>query len=149
MKEALAGPDAMDALTADYQQLFIGPFALKAPPWGSAYLDFERGLFGSSTLELREWMRKNGITTEVPSSEPEDHIGYMLLLLGFLADNRPDLIEEYLAGHLTTWAHRFCELLKDGAKTSFYRGLALLTDTTLRAIAESLSIVTPTRRLYR
>src|SRR5471030_2179530 len=40
-----------------YQRLFIGPYALPAPPWGSVYLDKDNVLFGTSTLALRRWMR--------------------------------------------------------------------------------------------
>jgi len=149
IKERLDTSNSIADMTADYQQLFIGPFSLKAPPWSSAYLDYEGVLFGSSTLELRAWMRKNGITTEVPNNEPEDHIGYMFLLLSWLTDERPNLIEEFISQHLAPWSPRFCEKLKAGAKTPFYQGLALLTKTTIESIVEAFSIKVATRPLYR
>lgn len=62
------------------QRLFIGPWALPAPPWGSVWLDKESVLFGDSTLALREWMRATGIALSEQRSEPEDHFGTLLLL---------------------------------------------------------------------
>lgn len=50
-----------ETLAQAYQRLFVGPYALPAPPWGSVYLDHENVLFGNSTLDLREWMLENGI----------------------------------------------------------------------------------------
>ncbi|MDU4228810.1 MAG: molecular chaperone TorD family protein, partial [Klebsiella grimontii] len=44
-----------EPLAEAWQRLFIGPWALPAPPWGSVWLDKESVLFGDSTLALREW----------------------------------------------------------------------------------------------
>lgn len=41
-----------------WQRLFVGPYALPSPPWGSVWLDRESVLFGDSTLALRQWMRE-------------------------------------------------------------------------------------------
>ncbi|VFS18886.1 anaerobic dimethyl sulfoxide reductase maturation protein (twin-arginine leader-binding protein) [Escherichia coli] len=41
-----------------WQRLFVGPWALPSPPWGSVWLDRESVLFGDSTLALRQWMRR-------------------------------------------------------------------------------------------
>lgn len=41
-----------------WQRLFVGPWALPSPPWGSVWLDRESVLFGDSTLALRQWMRE-------------------------------------------------------------------------------------------
>ncbi len=55
---------AEETLPEAWQRLFIGPWALPAPPWGSVWLDKESVLFGDSTLALRQWMRENGIALE-------------------------------------------------------------------------------------
>ncbi|MCZ0778023.1 Tat proofreading chaperone DmsD, partial [Klebsiella pneumoniae] len=64
---------AEETLPEAWQRLFIGPWALPAPPWGSVWLDKESVLFGDSTLALRQWMRENGIALEADGNEPEDH----------------------------------------------------------------------------
>lgn len=69
-----------EPLPQAWQRLFIGPWALPAPPWGSVWLDKENVLFGDSTLALREWMRANGIGHATQGQEPEDHFGTLLLL---------------------------------------------------------------------
>ena len=55
-----------------WQRLFVGPWALPSPPWGSVWLDRESVLFGDSTLALRQWMREKGIQFEMQQNEPED-----------------------------------------------------------------------------
>ena len=149
MKASLFPEIAKNDLLDDYQQLFIGPFSLKAPPWGSAYLDYEGVVFGSSTLSLRAWLRDNGITSAAADNEPEDHVGLLLLLLAWLADERPDLVVDFLAEHFLPWAPRFCELMATGAKTPFYQGLAALTTTTLEGMKSELGITPVSCNLYR
>ncbi len=62
---------ADEPLRDAWQRLFIGPYALPAPPWGSVWLDRESVLFGDSTLALRQWMRENAIAFEMQQNEPE------------------------------------------------------------------------------
>ena len=72
MHEGLAEGTKSDAL--------VGPLAKPAPPWGSVYTDKDMVVFGASTMQLRDWMRRNGIAIEKgESDEPEDHIGTMLV----------------------------------------------------------------------
>ncbi len=78
---------AEETLPEARQRLFIGPWALPAPPWGSVWLDKESVLFGDSTLALRQWMRENGIALEADGNEPEDHFGTVLLPGGMVVRN--------------------------------------------------------------
>ena len=59
-----------EPLAEAWQRLFIGPWALPAPPWGSVWLDKENVLFGDSTLELREWMRLNVMRRAINAAIP-------------------------------------------------------------------------------
>ncbi|STW79496.1 oxidoreductase component of anaerobic dehydrogenases, Functional role page for Chaperone protein TorD [Klebsiella michiganensis] len=77
-----------EPLADAWQRLFIGPWALPAPPWGSVWLDKESLLFGDSTLALREWMRANGVGLSEQRAEPEDHFGTLLLLAAWLCGIR-------------------------------------------------------------
>src|SRR5471032_1233398 len=115
-----------------FQRLFVGPYALPAPPWGSVYLDRESVLFGDSTLELRDWMRLHGIELHKVQAEPEDHIGLMLMMSAWLAENSPELLEEFLATHLFTWVFRYLALLEQGAEHPIYQAIARLTKVTLQ-----------------
>ncbi len=117
-----------------YQRLFIGPYALPAPTWGSVYLDKENVLFGESTLSLRRWLRENGITMQQPGNEPEDHIGMLLLLSAWLAEQgQGESLDILLARHLFPWCFRFLDLLEIHAGHPLYLGVAKLARITLRA----------------
>jgi TorA maturation chaperone TorD len=141
--------DERKVLAREYQRLFIGPHHFEAPSWGSVYLDKDQVLFGCSTLELRQWMRANGITINEDKREPEDHIGKMLLLLGWLAREKPELIREFLAEHLMPWTPRYLDLLRADARQPFYTGLAALTQVTLRGVVEVLDVQVKSKRLFR
>jgi len=136
------------ALVREYQRLFIGPQHFNAPAWGSVYLDRDSVLFGTSTIELCVWMRAGGITVNESERVPADHIGKMLLLLAWLAEEKPDLVPEYLAVHLMPWAPRYLELLKGDAGNPFYEGLALLTSVTLESICLELGVVPVKKQLF-
>ena len=86
---ALFAREDDEPLPEAWQRLFIGPWALPAPPWGSVWLDKESVLFGDSTLALREWMRVTGIALSEQRSEPEDHFGTLLLLAAWLCESPP------------------------------------------------------------
>lgn len=142
---------APDTLTAEYRRLFVGPAPKAAPPWGSVYTDKDQVVFGASTLELRDWLRRNGIAVNRTddSDEPEDHIGTMLVLLAWLADEKPPAVEEYLRDHLLPWAPHFLELMEGAADLPFFQSLAALTRLTLTGAQEQLGLEVETPRFYR
>src|SRR5471032_3255506 len=132
-----------------FQRLFVGPYALPAPPWGSVYLDRESVLFGDSTLDLREWMRDHGIEPNRTQAEPEDHIGLMLMMSAWLAENSPALLNEFLAMHLFPWSFRYLTLLEEGAAHPLYQSLAQLTRITLTGWQQQCTHAVVEHELYR
>lgn len=149
MVEGLAAGADNDDLVWEYRRQFVGPGRFPAPPWGSVYTDRECVIFGESTLALRAWMRRAGINRTTDERTPEDHIGLMLAMLAFLAQNRPELVDEYLRDHLLTWAPHYLEVLEGATTHPFYRGLAQLTRASLEGLgaARELSVTLP--RFYR
>lgn len=108
MREGLVAGADNEELVWEYRRLFVGPGHLPAPPWGSVYTDHECVIFGEATLALRAWMRACGIERTTDERTPEDHIGLMLALLSFLAVERPELVDDFLAticllGRRTIW----------------------------------------------
>lgn len=138
-----------DDLVWEYRRLFVGPDRLPAPPWGSVYTDRECVIFGESTLALRAWMRHHNILRTVDENTPEDHIGLMLGLLAFIAQTRPELIDEYLTEHLLTWAPHYLDALEKSTTHTFYQGLARLTRATLNGIGECRNLTVTVPRFYR
>src|SRR5688572_28521530 len=139
---------ASESLDDAYQRLFIGPYSLPAPPWASVYLDKESVLFGDSTLALRQWMRENGIEPHLEQAEPEDHIGLLLMMSAWLAENSPSLLDEFLTEHLFPWAGRYFELLRQKAEHPFYLGVAVLAESTLQGWKQQRSLEAPVVDLY-
>lgn len=144
-----ATADACEGLTWEYRRLFVGPGKKAAPPWGSVYTDRECVVFGESTLKLRAWMRTSGVASTDGSAEPEDHIGRMLLLMAWIARNKPELLEEYLQDHLLTWSDHYLEQLEAAAEHPFYQGLASLTRRSLQGVQEGLQLTVIRPRFYR
>lgn len=142
------GIDTED-LIWEYRRLFIGPEQKPAPPWGSVYTDHECVVFGASTLALRQWMREKGIGRIADTETPEDHIGLMIVLLAWLAENKPEVVEEYLSDHLLTWSSHFLNQLTKAARHPFYKGLALLTKASLEGIQATLRLEVTYPRYYR
>ena len=136
-------------LTEQYQNLFIGPNELVAPPWGSVYLDPECVIFGNSLLALRDFLNCHQIAFQAQQDEPEDHIGLMLMLAAYLAETRPHLLVKFLSQHLLTWAPHFLTKLANVENHPFYQGLAQLTLITLDDWKQKLSLSVPDVRFYR
>jgi len=140
--------EAEESAGQAYQRLFIGPYALPAPPWGSVYLDKESVVFGDSTLALRQWMRENHIEPLLTQAEPEDHIGLLLMMCAWLAENSPSLLNEFMAQHLLPWSGRYLELLHQKSEHPLYQGVALLAGSTLSGWQQQLALKIPSADLY-
>jgi TorA maturation chaperone TorD len=148
MQEGLAAD--FDALLWEFRRLFsTGPVRKPAPPWGSVYTDVEPVIFGATTLELRSWMKEQGIAFKSSERVPEDHIGLMLLLMAWIAEDRPELLEEYLRLHLLTWSSHFFEQLKAATSHPFFQGLAGLTSASLEGLRVQAALVVDYPRFYR
>ncbi|WP_145493278.1 Tat proofreading chaperone DmsD [Yersinia aleksiciae] len=134
---------------AAWQRLFIGPYALPAPPWGSVYLDKENVLFGDSTIKLRDWMAQQQVEVTLAQQEPEDHFGLLLMMAAWLAEHQPADLPVLLAGHLLPWGYRYLALLQADANHPFYQGLAELTTLTLTHWQDELQVTPAVVELYR
>ncbi|MBO8134810.1 Tat proofreading chaperone DmsD [Dickeya fangzhongdai] len=125
-------PGYDETLSVAWRRLFNSGEEVPAPPWGSVYLDRQNVLFGDSTLALRRWLRDLGIEPRCDRHEPEDHIGLMLMLAAWCAENQPDSLAELLTEHLLPWATRYLDLLECHCRHPFYQGVARLTRITLQ-----------------
>lgn len=139
---------SIEERASEYKRQFVGPGHFEAPAWGSVYLDKDQVVFGTSELELHQWMRTNGIESHEEHREPTDHIGKMLALLGWLARERPTLVGSFLGEHLMPWAPRYFDLLEASAHHPLYQGLAVLSRTTLTCTVEELGVHVASKQLF-
>ena len=139
-----------DDLLWEYRRLFVGPGAKPAEPWGSVYTDHDGVIFGESTLALRSWMRRNGVARIAGGEgDPDDHIGLLLLMMAWIARNRPDLLCEFLQLHVLTWSSHYLEKLQQAANHALFKGLAVLTRASLEGIQGHFAIDVEYPRYYR
>lgn len=139
-----------EPLADAWQRLFIGPWALPAPPWGSVWLDKESVLFGESTLALRQWMRENHIAFDTRQNEPEDSFGALLLMAAWLAQNHNLAARDaLLAWHLLPWSGRFLRVFTDNAQHPFWQALGELTQLTLAEWQSQLLMPVAQKPLFR
>jgi TorA maturation chaperone TorD len=142
----------------DYTRLFTGMRNLPVVPWESVYFSDERLVFQESTLKVRSWYRRYGLESIDLYKEPDDHIGLEISFVGHLAGlaltalQREDSNEvnqklnaqrEFLAEHLILWAPLWSSLMIEHARTSFYRGVALLTRGMMLELAAIYELKVP------
>jgi len=134
-------PLDLGSLESDYTQLFIlGKPATSL--WQSAFVSPEHMLFQPSTLKSREWYKKYDLQLKRLYTEPDDHVGLMLIFAGFLADKAvktedPDVLndfENFCSEQILSWAPQWCDQVVLAARTDFYKGLALLAKGVLKSL---------------
>jgi len=138
-------------LQIDHARLFIGPYKLLAPPYGSVYLE-DGVLMGNSTVDVEDFYREEGM--EASDQEVPDHIAaeleFMYVLIGkeieaveagdFDTANRYRQKQKaFLGVHLGAWTAEFADRVQQNAQTEFYRTLGLLTDQFVREDLQLLS----------
>ncbi|EGB16301.1 cytoplasmic chaperone TorD family protein [Pseudodesulfovibrio mercurii] len=99
----------------DFNRLFVGPMAVPAPPYASAY-QVEPALMGGPTLDVREAYRALGLRVPDQGRTPDDHLAFELDLAAALPgpgegaadDPVPAEVREWLMGeHLPGWVPAF------------------------------------------
>lgn len=138
MQAALSRATAED-LVVEHTRLFVGPYHVLAPPYGSVYLEPGRRVMGDSTLEVQEAYRRAGLRLDPDVKEPPDHVATELEFAYYLTARaaeaedagQPRVAAEtlatrdaFLARFLSRWAPEFCASIREATAHPFYRGLA-------------------------
>lgn len=150
MDEALRNTEVID-LKVDYTALFIGPFKLPSPPYGSCYLEQGRRVLGDTTMEVVKFYRQGGVEMDRDTHrDMPDHIAVELEFMYYLINKGieawqngdtegfsryQDMQNEFLSRYLASWVEPFTRDMKAAAKTSFYQNLA---DCTLAFIKSDM-----------
>ena len=142
MERELRSMDDLYPLEIDFAKLFVGPFSLLAPPYGSVHLEGGRQVMGESTLNVRDHYREAGLDISEDFRNPPDHIAVELEFMHFVVSREIDRIlnsdrekamnyhnqqEKFLRQHLGVWGSEFADLVFENARTLFYKNLAKAT----------------------
>lgn len=128
-----------EELAVEYAKLFLGPFEIKAPPYGSLYLDGERRVMGDSTMDVIRFYEGAGLSGSKDCRDLPDHIAVELEFMSYLiykeiealeksdfktALNMVSKLEQFLDRFLGSWIVPFCEKIKESTDNGFYAALA-------------------------
>jgi putative dimethyl sulfoxide reductase chaperone len=161
MQAALQSHEGFEELAIDHARLFVGPFALLAPPYGSVYLEGERRLMGDSTLAVGECYHEVGLEVAAGFNGTPDHIAVELEFMHFLIIKELDALgcgfldrarnfrqkqRAFLERHLAAWVPDFSRSVQEQAATQFYQGLAATTRIFIESDSDRLRIGAPAMR---
>lgn len=141
------------SLRDEYFRMFHGTEKMLVPPYESVYLSREHLMFEKETLQIRKFYSAYGLRIDKLNIIPDDHIGYELLFIAYLAklaveaiqtDNEEDFekiksdILSFLAEHPLKWIDSFTELLNKHAQGFYFRGNSMLLKFLIYQISEDL-----------
>jgi len=147
MRKEIQNGQNFEALKVDFARLFVGPYKLLAPPYGSVYLDDGRTIMGDSTLDVKNRYREEGLDTAKNFKDAPDHITaelefmYYLIFKEIKAFFNSDIetaigfIQKqkyFLESHLIAWIPEFTGNIIEEAETLFYQNIAKTTETFLK-----------------
>jgi TorA maturation chaperone TorD len=128
-----------EELAVAHSKLFVGPFELQAPPYGSLYLESQKRLMGDSTMEVLTMYRRAGLALSGDFKDAPDHIAAELEFMYFLiakeiqALRQGDRIDafgylkmqqEFQDKYLRPWMEPFGERIRTASEHEFYTLLA-------------------------
>ena len=143
-------PAQLDALTWDFNRLFVGPGEMLAPPWESVHRSRTKLTFQEPTLQVRALYAAFGVQAPALHREPDDHLALELDFLATLSERAVEAGDRgdgeqlegclraqqaFLRDHLLAWAPTCLALVEKHAETDYYRGAARLTRGSLAASA--------------
>lgn len=128
-----------DSLAVEHARLFIGPFQLVAPPYGSLYLDDARTVMGDSTAMVAAFYNSCGLQLADDFHELPDHFAVELEFISYLAFKQREaeiagdhdevtrvvgLQREFLERFLLPWLAPFTAAVISDGEAPFYQAIA-------------------------
>lgn len=142
LRSEFEGLGNLKTLQIEFARLFVGPYSLPAPPYGSVYLEEERKIMGDSTIDAKERYKMDDLVISESFKDAPDHIAAELEFMYFLIFNEIEAIhtvapeavcsyllkqKSFLQGHLGAWVTDFTFRVEHHSKADFYRNLAAAT----------------------
>jgi TorA maturation chaperone TorD len=129
--------DNVQTLQVEYSRLFVGPFEMFSPPYGSVYLEEGKKTYGNSTIDIIQIYQEEKL--KVMMKEPPDHIAIELEFMHYLLSRECEAINDndirkltlyrkkqsqFIKIHLSAWVTEFAESILNNTKSEFYNLLA-------------------------
>ncbi|BAE86397.1 TorD/DmsD family molecular chaperone [Desulfitobacterium hafniense] len=135
MESFFVGKTNDEELKLEHAKLFVGPFDLLAPPYGSIYLDGQRRLMGDSTIKVLEAYREAGLELSDDFKQPPDHIiselEFVYYLIAKYLETKDNhwltMKDAFNDRYLKPWIIDFTNRIASNSQSKFYQGLAKLT----------------------
>ena len=154
MKTHLENCGDLESLKVEFCRLFVGPFRVPAPPYGSVYLDGDRSVMGESTRDVLARYKQEGLSISTHFRDAPDHITAELEFVCYLnqmaiaaAENGDfdrsgqyrEKRKRFLQDHLGAWIPDFERHIENSAQSDFYKNLARATRALIRMDLQALS----------
>jgi TorA maturation chaperone TorD len=117
------------AVEYEFNRLFVGPAAIPAPPFASAWSESDRALMGRATSEARQTYHRLGLAVPEEGVIPDDHLAFeleaVLAMKSILAAGGgapetdthdaeiADLHAWFVGEHLARWLPPFVQAVRD------------------------------------
>lgn len=149
------GKSSLDSLAVEHARLFIGPFQLVAPPYGSVYLDDAKTVMGDSTARVAAFYHNCGLQLADDFHELPDHFAVELEFMSFLAFKQREtevsgdigeaarivsLQKEFLGTFLLPWLEPFTSAIINDGEAPFYQAVAHCTAAFIKADSAFLDV---------
>jgi len=141
-------------LQIDFSRLFVGPFKVLSPPYGSVYLEEGKAIQGESTLDVIRLYHEDNL--QVDLKEPADHIAIELEFMYYLASKEIEAIENrdldranlylnkqysFIQRHLSKWIPEFTDSICANAKEVFYKKIAIALNLMIEGTLHTINTV--------
>ena len=148
-------------LKKEYSRLFVGPFELAVPPYGSIYFQHNmqnQQIMDDSAVKAQNAYRKAGVNMSEDFNDPPDHIAVELEFMYYLLYHENQALEnkdqasaidfrtqrlDFLKRHLGLWGPVFADTLFKNTSSDFYRHLARLTKSVILKDKQELGLTRP------
>lgn len=133
---------SLESQLVEYSRLFLGPFKLVAPPYGSVWLDKQKTVMGDSTARVAEFYHAQGLQLADEFPELPDHIAVELEFLSYLAFKEREAGScgdsaaigrlrqaqlDFINTFLLPWLLPFTEAIIEDGEAPFYQAIAACT----------------------
>ncbi|QKF83261.1 TorD/DmsD family molecular chaperone [Halarcobacter ebronensis] len=143
-------------LAVDYTDLFIcDEISLKAPPYGSYYLDISGELYSRESDNVKSLYNQCSFFTDALFGQPADFIAIELEFLSTLLFNLEkdatykEALKIFLEENFLPWVGVWAKDLQSNAKSSFYKGLGFHIQNFCEILIEEFCINNYEKKILR